>query len=69
MIGAGMGASWVRILGLGGLCLAVGAAVAGCSRIQEPWVSAPKELQQERQRTPEMAKTLRERARRVQAER
>ena len=69
MIGAGMGASWVRILGLGGLCLAAGAAAAGCSRIQEPWVNSPEQLEKERQRSPEMAQALRERARRIQAER
>jgi hypothetical protein len=37
-------------------------SVAGCARIEEPWVSGPGQLKQERSISPEQEKGLRERA-------
>ena len=60
------GPSGARIVGVATLGVAAASLLVGCSGIEEPWVASPEQLEQERQRPPEMAKELRERARRVQ---
>lgn len=55
------------VRGLIGLALI--ALLAGCSGVEEPWVANPEQLEQERQRSPEVAEALRHRADLIQGRR
>lgn len=50
-----------RLTSLLGIAIAL-AALAGCSKVQEPWVPSKDYLKAERERSPEEQQQLRERA-------
>lgn len=57
-------------LAAAGLMLATTLNLAGCgNNVHEPWVASPNQLKQERARSPDQQKALRERLAQVQTDR